>query len=121
MRQATAVLRVHAFQESPAVSAEHPGDGHLAIAGRAAYGDHHLPFGFFSSGGGGGHVYISAVARPAFQNLAGRKIPAGALLELSMTHEGRRLSATINALASRIKRDELQFGLTLCGPDETSD
>ena len=42
----------------------------------------------------------------------GRALAGGALVELSMTHEGRRLAATINALASRIKRDELQFGLT---------
>jgi hypothetical protein len=42
----------------------------------------------------------------------GRALPGGALVELSMSHEGRRLAATINALASRIKRDELQFGLT---------
>jgi hypothetical protein len=42
----------------------------------------------------------------------GRKIPGGALIDLTMSHEGRRLAATINTLASRIKRDELQFGLT---------
>lgn len=41
-----------------------------------------------------------------------RAIPGGAMIELTMSPEGRRLSATINALASRIKRDELQFGLT---------
>jgi hypothetical protein len=29
-----------------------------------------------------------------------------------MSQEGRRLTATINTLASRIKRDEMQFGLT---------
>lgn len=42
----------------------------------------------------------------------GRKIPGGAMLEIAMSHEGRRLAANINALAGRIKRDELQFGLT---------
>ena len=36
----------------------------------------------------------------------------GALIELTMSPEGRRLATTINTLASRIKRDELQFGLT---------
>lgn len=41
-----------------------------------------------------------------------RKIPGGAMIELAMSHEGRRLSATINTVASRIKRDEMQFGLT---------
>jgi hypothetical protein len=42
----------------------------------------------------------------------GRAIPGGGLIELAMTPAGRRLSASINSLASRIKRDELQFGLT---------
>lgn len=42
----------------------------------------------------------------------GRNLPGGALIDLAMSHEGRRLSATINTLASRIKRDEMQFGLT---------
>ena len=42
----------------------------------------------------------------------GREIRGGALIDLTMSHEGRRLSTTINALASRIKRDEMQFGLT---------
>jgi phage terminase small subunit len=42
----------------------------------------------------------------------GRKLPGGAMIDLAMSHEGRRLSATINTLASRIKRDEMQFGLT---------
>ena len=40
------------------------------------------------------------------------RIPGDALLTLVMSHEGRRLTATINTLASRIKRDEMQFGLT---------
>jgi Phage terminase, small subunit len=35
-----------------------------------------------------------------------------ALLALTMSHEGRRLSATINTLAARICREEMQFGLT---------
>lgn len=43
---------------------------------------------------------------------AGMKIPGGAMIELAMSHEGRRLAATINTIASRIKRDEMQFGLT---------
>ena len=43
---------------------------------------------------------------------AGTKLPGGALIDLAMTPEGRRLSSTINTVASRIKRDELQFGLT---------
>jgi len=43
---------------------------------------------------------------------AGHTIPGGAIIDLTMSHEGRRLTATINTLASRIKRDELQFGLT---------
>lgn len=34
------------------------------------------------------------------------------MVEFAMSQEGRRLSATINAIAQRIKRDELQFGLT---------
>ena len=42
----------------------------------------------------------------------GRTIPGGAMIDLTMSHEGRRLSATTNALAARIKRDETQFGLT---------
>ena len=41
-----------------------------------------------------------------------REIPGGALVNLAMSHEGRRLGASINVLASRIKRDEMQFGLT---------
>jgi hypothetical protein len=35
-----------------------------------------------------------------------------ALASFAMTHEGRRLTATMNALASRISRQEQQFGLT---------
>jgi hypothetical protein len=54
---------------------------------------------------------LAAVARKGAR-AAGRAIPGGALVELTMTHEGRRLGTAINALASRIKRDELQFGLT---------
>lgn len=42
----------------------------------------------------------------------GRKLAGGALLDLTMTQEGRRLSSAINIVASRIKRDEMQFGLT---------
>lgn len=42
----------------------------------------------------------------------GRKIAGGAAVSLMASQEGRRLSAAINSLASRIKRDELQFGLT---------
>lgn len=34
------------------------------------------------------------------------------MVVFAMTHEGRRLTATINSLASRIGRQELQFGLT---------
>lgn len=43
---------------------------------------------------------------------AGEKLPGGALVNFAMTHEGRRITATINSLASRIQRQELQFGLT---------
>ena len=42
----------------------------------------------------------------------GRELMGGATIDLAMSHEGRRLAATINALAGRIKRDEMQFGLT---------
>lgn len=34
------------------------------------------------------------------------------MVVFAMTHEGRRLTATINSLASRIGRQEQQFGLT---------
>jgi hypothetical protein len=53
-----------------------------------------------------------ARARKREAKIEGRKIAGGAMAEFSMSPEGRRLSATINSLASRIKRDELQFGLT---------
>ena len=43
---------------------------------------------------------------------AGVAMPGGAMISLAMSQDGRRLATTINALASRIKRDELQFGLT---------
>jgi len=42
----------------------------------------------------------------------GKKLPGGAMISLASSHEGRRLTATVNALASRISRAELQFGLT---------
>jgi phage terminase small subunit len=42
----------------------------------------------------------------------GRKSAGGALLDFTMTHEGRRAIQTINATASRIRQTELQFGLT---------
>lgn len=41
-----------------------------------------------------------------------RQLKGSAAVEVAMSPEGRRLAASINALASRIKRDELQFGLT---------
>jgi phage terminase small subunit len=41
-----------------------------------------------------------------------RELMGSAAVELAMSPEGRRLAASINALANRIKRDELQFGLT---------
>jgi hypothetical protein len=34
------------------------------------------------------------------------------ILALAKTHEGRRITTTINAVAARIQRQELQFGLT---------
>lgn len=43
---------------------------------------------------------------------AGQKMAGGAMLDFAMTHDGRRATATVNALASRIQRQELQFGLT---------
>ena len=41
-----------------------------------------------------------------------RRLSGGAMLALAKTHDGRRIVATINSLASRIARAELQFGLT---------
>ncbi len=42
----------------------------------------------------------------------GEHVSGGAMLTLAKTHEGRRITATINSLASRINRQEMQFGLT---------
>lgn len=44
--------------------------------------------------------------------LISRRLSGGAMLSLAKTHEGRRITATISSLASRIQRQELQFGLT---------
>jgi len=42
----------------------------------------------------------------------GEHLSGGAMIALAKTHEGRRLTTTINSLAGRIQRQELQFGLT---------
>ena len=42
----------------------------------------------------------------------GQKISGSALVMLAASQDGRRLTATINALASRVARQEMQFGLT---------
>ena len=57
----------------------------------------------------------SGAAKVARQRkkLADGEVPSGgAATDLAMSPEGRRLAATINALAIRIARAELQFGLT---------
>ncbi len=48
--------------------------------------------------------------KKAAQN-AGRPLSGSALMELETSSEGRRLQATINALSSRIARQEDRFGL----------
>jgi Phage terminase, small subunit len=42
----------------------------------------------------------------------GEKLRGGAITELNRSSDGRRLQATYNTIDSRIKRGELQFGLT---------
>lgn len=61
--------------------------------------------------GEGAQVQTASLQREAAQ-LAADRPEAPSLIALTMSHEGRRLSGTINALASRICRQEMQFGLT---------
>lgn len=42
----------------------------------------------------------------------GRQLAAGPMLEFTTSEEGRSLDRTINSLDMRIRRSELQFGLT---------
>jgi hypothetical protein len=44
--------------------------------------------------------------------ISARRLSGGAMISLAKTHEGRRITATISSLASRISRQEMQFGLT---------
>lgn len=44
--------------------------------------------------------------------LQARRLSGGAMISLAKTHEGRRITATISSLSSRIARQEMQFGLT---------
>lgn len=58
----------------------------------------------------GARKYARQLAKEA--RAAKRELRAGAMIELAMSQEGRRLASIINVLAARIKRDEMQFGLT---------